>query len=165
MVGAPVLVGLAEVQAINGAAMLTCLGLGSCVSVCALDPIANISGMAHIVLPRSEPEAESQAKPGTFANTGVPELFKKMEDMGADRSRLVCAVAGGASTRATLPSFDLGRKTAEAVIEQIKNLGIKCVAADLGGNIGRTVTMIADSGKVFVSTIHKGENVLCSLRG
>ena len=163
MVGAPVLVGLAEVQAMNGAAMLTCLGLGSCVSICALDPVANISGMAHIVLPQSE--TESSSKPGTFADTGVPELINRMEEMGAERSRLVCAVAGGASTRGTLPSVDLGKKTAEAVIKQIKSLGVKCVAADLGGNVGRTVTMISDSGKVFVSTIHKGENVLCSLRG
>jgi len=98
MVGAPVLVGLAEVQAISGAAMLTCLGLGSCVSVCVLDPVANVSGMAHIMLPTAFSETECN-RPGTFADTGVAELIHSMEKLGGERLRMQCAVAGGASIR------------------------------------------------------------------
>ena len=164
MVGSPVLVGLAEVQAVNGSAMLTCLGLGSCVSVCALDPVANVSGMAHIMLPNSRPEAEA-TKPGTFADTGVPELVQSMEKLGAERGRLQCAVAGGASTRMNQIGLDMGKRTSEAVVEQLKTLGVKCVAVDTGGNLGRTVTMVTESGKVIVTTINKGEDVLCNLRG
>lgn len=163
MVGAPVLVGLAEIQAINGAALLTCLGLGSCVSVCALDPTANVSGMAHIMLPCSPPDANA-ARPATFADTGVAELISSMEKLGAEKSRMVCAIAGGASLRSAVGDLDMGRKTAEAVMLQLKNMGIKCTAVDLGGNVGRTVTMSSDSGKVVVSTINHGDNVLCNLR-
>jgi len=163
MVGAPVLVGLAEVQAINGAALLTCLGLGSCVSVCALDAAANVSGMAHIMLPNSRPDSQSN-RPATFADLGVAELISSMEKLGAERSRMVCAIAGGASLRTSVGEMDMGRKTAEAVMQQLKSLGIKCSAVDLGGNVGRTVTMASESGKVVVSTINHGENVLCNLR-
>lgn len=142
--------------------MLTCLGLGSCVSVCALDPVANVSGMAHIMLPQSNPRSNSN-KPGTFADTGVQELVNSMEALGADRSRLVCAVAGGAST-CTHIGMDFGKRTADAVVQKLKALGVKCAAADLGGTVGRSVTMSTDSGNVTVNTINMGESVLCSLR-
>ena len=88
-----------------------------------------------------------------------------MEKLGAERSRLVVAVAGGASVRNTGDCLDIGQRNAEAVVEQLKQLGIRCVACDLGGNFGRTVTMSTDSGKVIVRTITKGEDVLCTLRG
>lgn len=163
VVHAPTLIGLAELQATSAAAMLTCLGLGSCVSVCALDPEANVSGMAHIMLPKS---AETQVdKPAKFADTGVTELVQSMEKLGASRERLVVAVAGGASVGNPDQNWDLGKRNSEAVIEQINRLGIKCVAHDLGGSQGRTVTMSSDTGSVVVRTISKGEDVLCSLRG
>lgn len=163
MVGAPVLVGLAEVHAINGAAMLTCLGLGSCIGVCALDPVANVSGMAHIMLPSFSPDMPI-GKPAAFADTGIPELIATMEKLGAERDRMLVAVAGGASTKVGLVEWDLGRKNAEAVIDQIRNMGIRCVAADIGGNIGRTVIMLSESGHVVVRTVVDGDNVLCNLR-
>src|SRR4051794_38487001 len=117
MLGAPVYVGMAELQAINGAAMMTCLGLGSCVSVCALDPVANVSGMAHIMLPRSLQPEDGKGKPARFADQGIPELVNSMEKLGAQRSRLVVAVAGGASARCPFEELEIGRRNAEAVIE------------------------------------------------
>src|SRR5258708_35338612 len=131
MVGSPVFVGMAELQAINGAAMLTCLGLGSCVSVCVLDPVANVSGMAHIMLPASLPD-DYPDKPARFADIGVPELINSMEKLGADRSRIVAAVAGGASVRCEREHFEIGRRNAEAVVKQLENSRIKCVGHDLG---------------------------------
>lgn len=164
MVGAPVLVGMAELHAISGAAMLTCLGLGSCVSVCLHDPTSNVSGMAHIMLPSSFPDREVD-RPAKFADTGVPELVTEMKKLGADEDRIVAAVAGGAAVAGTNESLNIGKRNADAVAEQLRALGIRCMAYDIGGSFGRTVTMSTDSGRVIVRTITKGEDVLCSLRG
>ena len=164
MVGEPVLVGLAEVQAINGAAMMTCLGLGSCMGVCALDPVANVSGMAHIMLPSSSSEIMMN-KPGAFADTGILELIESMEKLGAERSRMVIAVAGGASPALAKRSWDLGVLNAEAVARAIAELGIKCIATDVVGSIGRTVTMLTETGHVVIRTAATGDSVLCNLRG
>jgi chemotaxis protein CheD len=119
--------------------------------------------MAHIMLPSSPPDTQAP-RPGTFADTGVAELIASMEKLGAERSRMVCAIAGGASLRTSLGEMDMGRKTADAVMLQLRNMGVKCSAVDLGGNVGRTVTMATESGKVVVSTINHGENLLCNLR-
>jgi chemotaxis protein CheD len=119
--------------------------------------------MAHIMLPNSRPDSQS-ARPATFADTGIAELITSMESLGAERGRLVCAIAGGASLRTTVGELDMGKKTADAVMQQLKSLGVKCNAVDLGGNVGRTVTMASETGKVVVSTINHGENVLCNLR-
>jgi chemotaxis protein CheD len=164
LVAAPVLVGMAELQAITGAALLTCLGLGSCVSVCALDPVANVSGMAHIMLPTSFADQEVD-RPAKFADTGIRELVSSMEKLGAIRQRLVVAVAGGANVKTSEELLNIGKRNADAVIEQLQALGVRCVACDLGGHLGRTVTMSSDSGKVVVRTTSKGEDVLCTLRG
>jgi chemotaxis protein CheD len=118
--------------------------------------------MAHIMLPTSLPD-DYPDKPARFADVGVPELINSMEKLGAERSRLVAAVAGGASVRCEREHFEIGRRNAEAVVKQLENLGIRCVAHDLGGTFGRTVTMSTESGNIVVNTV-AGEDMLCSLR-
>lgn len=167
MNGTPLQVGIADMQALKGNAELQCLGLGSCISICLMDPEANVAGMAHIVLPKSFDES-SVDRPGKFADTGVPELVEKMVQLGASRSRLVAAVVGGAqavsSEEAKNAFITIGDRTASAVVEQLQNLGIKCVGTDVGGNLGRTVTLSSDSGQVLVRKLAKGEDLLCNLK-
>src|SRR4051794_35266381 len=91
----PLQVGIADMQVLKGNAQLQCFGLGSCISICIMDPEANVAGMAHIALPKSFADMEV-AKPAKFADTGVPELVEMMVQLGANPARLVAAVAGGA---------------------------------------------------------------------
>jgi len=46
--------GLGQMSAAKGSGtVLTCLGIGSCVALCAYDPASEVGGMVHMVLPRS----------------------------------------------------------------------------------------------------------------
>lgn len=163
----PLQVGIADMQVLKGNAQLQCFGLGSCISICIMDPEANVAGMAHIALPKSFADIQVE-KPGKFADTGVPELVEMMVQLGANPARLVAAVAGGAqvvsSDEETNAFLSIGDRTASAVVEQLQNLGIKCVGTDLGGSLGRTVTLSSDSGQVVVRKLAKGEDLLCNLK-
>ena len=47
-VATTLVVGMADIQVVKGGGVLSCLGLGSCIGLCALDPHAQVAGMVHI---------------------------------------------------------------------------------------------------------------------
>lgn len=167
-VASSILVGMAEIQTIKGAGKFTCLGLGSCIGLCGLDPVSNVSGMVHVMLPEAF-DPKNVEKPGKFADTGVPELLKLLEGMGAQRSRMVWAMAGGAQVFRFSADpgtrMDIGARNTTAVTEQIQRLGLKLVAKDVGGSLGRTVNCTVETGEFYVKTVSQGEKLLCRLRG
>lgn len=168
MTATSIVVGMAEIHVAKGAAKFTCLGLGSCIGLCALDPVSNVSGCAHIMLPEAFAD-KSNDKPGKFANTAVPEILSMLERLGAHRSRLVWAMAGGAQvfkfSAETSGKLDIGVRNAASVDTLIKSLGLRCLAKEVGGNLGRTVMMDAETGLITVRTVSLGEKPLCNLRG
>lgn len=164
----PVLVGMADIAVLKGTGQFTCLGLGSCIGLAALDPIANVGGMIHVMLPEAFPDKPVE-KLGKFADTGVPELIAQMEKLGAIKSRLILAMAGGAQVfkfgSSPNARLDIGARNHVAVEAALKKLGLKCIASDVGGNLGRTVLMSIETGQVKVRTVASGEKLLCGLRG
>lgn len=160
-----VLVRLADVQVLEGPAVLACVGLGSCVGVAMVDPVAKVSGMAHIMLPdavTAKPE-----RPGKYATTAIGYLVEAMERMGAQRGRLVAAVGGGAQVcfGPTVPAMlALGSRNVQAVQEQLRQHKVKCAGEDVGGNVGRTLTFDSSTGKVTVRTATSPDRLLCTLR-
>lgn len=160
-----VLVRLAEIQVLEGDAVLACVGLGSCVGVAIYDPTTKVNGMAHIVLP--EAISDAPERPGKYANTAVKYLVETMERLGADRSRMVAAVGGGAQVcfGPTVPTMlALGVRNVQAVHESLKRHKVRCLGEDVGGNTGRTLTFDSSTGKVMVRTATTPDRVLCTLK-
>lgn len=160
-----VVVGLAEIQVLKGEASMVCIGLGSCVSVCIMDPEVGVSGVAHVMLPQSFSH-ETTDRPAKFANTGVPQLIEMMERLGASRARMQAAVVGGAEVIRSIDNYtrlEIGSRNALAVQEELRLAGIRCIAQDLGGNSGRSVTLDTATGELTVKTVMAGEKMLCQL--
>ena len=132
--------------------VLSCVGLGSCVAVCAYDPYAKIGGMAHVVLPNSNGNHVPSPK---FADIAVPLLLDKMQEKGAYRIRLVIKIAGGARMGLLNNQManSIGEKNADAIKNILAAKGIRLAASDVGGNRGRSVRLHLSTGKVFVKTI------------
>jgi chemotaxis protein CheD len=162
-----ILVGMAEIHVIQSDAQFCCMGLGSCVAACALDPVLNIGGAIHVMLPQSPIEGHVE-KLGKFADTGIPELISRMKGLGADLSRLKVALVGGASVvkfgGEASPATQIGERNVKAVEEEFAKLGVKPVVYDTGGNMGRTVQFDIQSGAIRVRTVNHGEREICSLR-
>ncbi|MFM9872904.1 MAG: chemotaxis protein CheD [Fimbriimonadaceae bacterium] len=165
--GNQLLVGMAEIKVAKGPATFTCLGLGSCIGLVVMDEQADVTGMVHIMLPESFKDKPVD-KPGKFADTGIPELLAQMEKLGASKSRMIMAFAGGAQVfkygSESSSRLDVGARNGEAVGNILKGMGARILAIDVGGSSGRTVIVNAQDGEVRVRTVHGGEKTICSLR-
>lgn len=135
-------------------AVLCCIGLGSCIAVCMYDRLVKVGGMIHIVLPHhAGPQDERSVR---YANVAVPFLLEQMIKKGGVRERLTVKIAGGAQMTIAAglkDSFRTGEKNLAEIKEALQKVQLPIAAADTGGNMGRTVRMYIDSGKVAVKTI------------
>ncbi|MBN2238694.1 MAG: chemotaxis protein CheD [Dehalococcoidales bacterium] len=133
---------------------LACFGLGSCICVCSHDPVSKVSGMVHIVLPKSRAGLEDRTAT-KYADVAIPVLFDEMKQMGAFQSRMITKVAGGAKMIRSYDdndAFEMGLRNLQMVENLLAERNIKITSQDTGGTQGRSVWMFINTGKVFVKT-------------
>lgn len=155
-------VGMAEVKTALVPQNLVTIGLGSCIGVCLWDPVKKVGGLAHIMLPDSTQSRKSTNK-AKFADTGIRALVEEMISLGANKTRIVAKIAGGAQMFNFPGSSNvmrIGDRNAEAVRKCVKELNIKLKAEDTGGNFGRTIEFFTENGDLLVKTINKGQKII-----
>lgn len=149
-----VVIGLGEWSASNDTdTTLVCLGLGSCVALCAYDPVARVGGMAHCVLPRSA-EGRNTGAGAKFVDTGIPLLLTEMERLGASRSRMTLKLVGGAkmiTAPGVTAALNIGDRNVESAYATLARFGLRLAAEDTGGSRGRTVRLHVATGELVVS--------------
>lgn len=152
-------VGIADYKVSKAPDNIISYGLGSCVGISLYDPQTKVGGLLHILLPDST-QARANEKEAKFADTGVPLLLKDVLAQGANKSRLVAKIAGGAQMFAFANASDtmkVGARNVEAVKKALQKAGIRIVAEDTGANYGRTVSIDLNDGSYTVKAIDKGE--------
>lgn len=152
-------VGMADYKVGRSPSILISYGLGSCIGVSLYDPVSKIGGLLHIMLPDSK-QARASDNPAKFADTGLPLMLNDVLAQGANKSRLVAKLAGGAQMFAFANATDImkvGTRNVEAVKQVLRKMGIKLLAEDTGGNYGRTVQIDLSNGVYKVKTIDRGE--------
>jgi chemotaxis protein CheD len=155
-------VGIAELKVAKPPKKLASAGLGSCVGVCLYDPVAKVAGLAHVMLPDSK-QAKSTDNKAKFADTAVGALLAEMSKLGAEKKRIIAKIAGGAQMFAlgSAPDFmRIGDRNVEAAKKALGKEGIPLVAADVGGNYGRSIEFCPATGKLYIRTIGLGEKVI-----
>lgn len=157
-------VGMADLKTCVSPNGVTTLGLGSCVGIALRDPVNKVGGLAHIMLPDSASIKNSQQNIAKFADTGIEELVRQMELLGARRSRIVAKIAGGATMftfqRSGSTVGQVGDRNVEAVKAKLKELKIPILAEDTGANYGRTVIFYPESGEFHIRAIGKAETII-----
>lgn len=157
-------VGMGELKVSRGpSAILMAHGLGSCVGLCAYDPVARVGGLLHLMLPDSNDSVASDGNHARYANTGIVALMKEMEIKGARPDRIWFKAAGGACillSPSASDKFRIGERNVKAVEEELTKYGTKLIAKDLGGNFGRTLEMHLDTGRVIVKAFGRGTTEL-----
>lgn len=149
---------VADLAVAGGDDMLVTIGLGSCVAIVLHDPVAQVGGLAHVLLP-SETLARDRSNPAKFPSTAVPVLVREMRARGADPRRLTARIAGGASMFGGLmPSggINVGERNVLAVRESLDAAGIPLVGEDVGSDHGRSVYFNVADGRVEVRSLKKG---------
>jgi chemotaxis protein CheD len=150
-------VGMADLKVCKSPDVLTTLGLGSCVGVALYDPVTKVSGLLHCMLPDST-QIRNNSNLAKFADTGIDELIRQMEQMGAVRTRLVAKIAGGAQMFAMAAANDslrVGERNAAAAREKLKTYRIKLISEDCGLNYGRTVEFYSETGDYMIKSVGK----------
>jgi chemotaxis protein CheD len=151
-------VGMADLKALCHPAVLTTLGLGSCVGIALFDLRTNIIGLAHAMLPDSS-QINNKSNTAKFVDTSIDALINEMEKLGAVKSGIVAKLAGGAQMFAFSHSSDLmriGCRNVVAAKEKLRQLGVPLIAEDTGGNYGRTIELDSATGILLVKTIGYG---------
>ena len=155
--GVVIKVGMADLKTGKDPDVLTTLGLGSCIGIALWDPTTRIGGLAHIMLPDST-KIRNNTNIAKFADTGIVELVRQMEELGVARRRLVAKIAGGARVFEVTGSTsvgNIGEKNAIASKQKLKELGIPILAEDTGLNYGRTVELNCANGDYVIKAVGK----------
>lgn len=154
---ATIKVGMADLNICKSPDMITTLGLGSCIGIALYDPVTKIGGLAHIMLPDST-QMRNNTNIAKFADTGIEELVKRMIAAGANKSRLVAKIAGGAKmfeVSGLSAIGNVGERNAQASKEKLKQLGIPLKVEDTGLNYGRTVELYTETGEFHIKSVGK----------
>lgn len=161
--GQMIKVGMADLKICKAPDALTTIGLGSCIGIAIYDPSTKISGLAHIMLPDST-QIRNNSNLAKFADTGIQKLYDDMISAGANKSRMVAKIAGGAKmfelSSGNSSSINVGERNATASKEKLRQLGVKLVAEDTGLNYGRTVELYSETGEYHIKAVGKELKVL-----
>jgi chemotaxis protein CheD len=150
------IVGIAELKVSTNPGKLVTVGLGSCVGIILHDPSAKVGALIHAMLPRPLSGMENANK-AKFVETAIPVALEKMRKLGARESRITARLVGGAQMFALDKETFIGYKNIEAAEQILRSRGIKIVARETGGSVGRTVEFDLSSGRVWVKTAMRGK--------
>jgi chemotaxis protein CheD len=135
--------------------------LGSCISACVRDRVANVGGMNHFLLAEQSGSARDRygasARYGAFA---MEQLINKVLSKGTGKkSNLEIKVFGGGKINSALD--DVGLKNIDFVRQFLADEGYVATSEDLGGNYARRVLFKPYSGRAFIKRLDSdvGANV------
>ncbi|MHB8079294.1 MAG: chemotaxis protein CheD [Candidatus Krumholzibacteriia bacterium] len=139
-------------------AVIVTYALGSCIAVILHDPVRQVAGMIHYMLPLSETSPEkAKDRPAMFADTGIPLLFEDMYRHGCDKKGLVVKVTGGGSLYDDKGMFNIGQRNYTVLRKIFWKNGVIIAAEDVGGSKSRTARIHVGTGRVTVRS--QGEEV------
>jgi chemotaxis protein CheD len=131
------IVGVADMKVSNnpGERLIT-YALGSCLGIAVYDPVVQVAGMLHVMLPTGTIDpVKMRVKPAMFVDSGVPMLFKACYQLGAKKERMQIKVAGGAHSGASEEDdrFQIGKRNILALRKLLWKNGVLVHAQETGG--------------------------------
>lgn len=133
--------------------MLVTHALGSCLGLMVYDPVENVGGLLHAMLPLSKINLQkAEANPFMFVDTGVPELFRKVYDLGGQKARLIVKAAGCGQPLGNNEMFKIGERNYTILKKLLWKNNILLESEDVGGTISRTVHFDISTGQIVISS-------------
>jgi chemotaxis protein CheD len=131
---------------------LVIYALGSSVGVVIYDPSVKVGGLLHLALPDSSLDPDkARANPFTFADSGIPLLFRRAHILGARKERIITHVAGGAQMSAGAAVWNVGKHNVDAVRRILRRAGVRIKKEMVGGSKARTVRLNVGTGEMRVT--------------
>jgi chemotaxis protein CheD len=137
--------------------------LGSCIAACLIDPVAQVGGMNHFMLPAPGNGSGHRVDHSQFGVHAMDLLVGAIQKAGGERRRLQAKLFGGghvlqiAGNGPSVPEQNI-----HFIEEFMKAERIAVVSRDLGGYLPRRIHFYTDSGKVYVKRL--GQRMLRETR-
>jgi chemotaxis protein CheD len=155
-------VGIEDIQVASGKAILRTT-LGSCIAICLYDAKTKSGGMAHIMLPSLEDTKNVNGSPKKYADTAIPLLLYDIINNGGKKDGIFAKIAGGAQMF-NLPNTSamgaIGLNNILKVREVLREMKIKILTEDTGGDYSRTIFFDLNTGLVTVKVNGRGDTVI-----
>jgi len=154
-----IIVGVSDMKVSNetGSSIVT-YALGSCIGVAVHDPVAQVAGLLHFMLPDSSIDSmKAKNNPHMFADTGIPSLFKSAYKLGAKKQRMKVVIAGGAQVLDQAGFFNIGKRNYMALKKILWKNNVMIDHENVGGNSNRTIKLSIKDGTVWLKVSGKGE--------
>jgi chemotaxis protein CheD len=147
-----VVVGVADCRLSNDQdSSIITYALGSCMAVAIHDRVAGVGGLLHFMLPESQPGgAGNQRNPYMFADTGVPLLFRRAYELGAEKRRISVCLAGGSQMMDENGVFNIGKRNYLAIRKILWKAGVLVQGEEIGGTGSRTVRLEVGTGRFLL---------------
>jgi chemotaxis protein CheD len=161
--GREVIVRVADLKVGGPEDVLVTIGLGSCVAIVLYDPVVQVGGLAHVLLPSPALSRRVRQNPAKSPQTALPLLLEEMARRGASPRRITARIAGGASMFASLAApgtVSMGERNIVASRDALMTHSIPVVAEDVGADYGRTVRFQVCDGRVDISSVAHGSRAL-----
>ena len=143
-------VGLSDAAVATDGSALVTSGLGSCLGVAVYHPTAGIVGLLHAMLPEARTHPGADAK---FVVEGVEALVADLAAAGAEPDGLRAKLAGAAEMLDLDVDTDggsVGSRNVAAAERVLAEQDVPIVAADTGGNRGRSLRFETATGRLHV---------------
>jgi chemotaxis protein CheD len=147
-----IVVGVADMKVSNepGVVLVT-YSLSSCTGLAIHDPVAQVGGMLHYMLPESSLDGRKAKKnPYMFGDTGIPLLFKEAYKLGAKKNRLRVIVVGGAQILDQKGLFNIGKRNYTVLRKLFWKNNVMTDFEDVGGNVNRTLRLEIETGQAWL---------------
>lgn len=143
---------------VSAAPMIVYTVLGSCVSACIRDPVLNIGGMNHFMLPAPDGDygSDSWADSGRYGSFAMELLINGILSQGGCKTRLEVKLFGGA--RIYQDNETIGSRNAEWALEYLRDEGLQPIKVDIGETCPRKVYYFTESGRVLLKKIERLKN-------
>ncbi|HPD95788.1 MAG TPA: chemotaxis protein CheD [Tenuifilaceae bacterium] len=127
--------------------------LGSCVAVCLYDPVLNIGGINHFMLPLWNGQGLASPR---YGNIAIERLIERMLLLGSKKGNLKGKVFGGAEVIETkVANFYIGERNIKVAVDMLLEQNIPIVAKSVGGKLGRKILFNTQTGEVKQKYIEK----------
>jgi chemotaxis protein CheD len=125
--------------------------LGSCVSVCLLDPVTRSGGANHFLLPHLTRGDGSSCR---FGRTAMEMLVARMLSLGCQKRNLTARMFGGASQfEVSGGRISIGQQNVQVAKRFLEEEEIPILVQEVGGSRGRKLVFHTETGDVFVRTL------------
>ena len=136
-----------EVKAGDKTCILMSRAIGSCIVVTAWDPINQVGGMAHIMLPGKAPEKKNKQKT-KYAEDAIDMLIRLLDEKDVSRENpQVCLIGSGNVLKR--PDNRICKDNLQSAETILQNRYLPIRRRAVGGTLRRSALLDTESGNVY----------------